>query len=90
MERYNGWEDPAWRDYYGMNDDDNYDEQYEDLDSVNGVLYALSYAAHYKAVRIINILDIEYILDSAYAAVYLLFVGRVVKIYLKSHNLTYS
>ena len=28
MERYNGWEDPAWRDYWGMNDDDNYDEDY--------------------------------------------------------------
>lgn len=30
MERYNGWEDPAWRDYWGMNDDDNYDEDYID------------------------------------------------------------
>ena len=30
MERYNGWEDPAWRDYYGMNNDDNYDEDYAD------------------------------------------------------------
>lgn len=30
MERYNGWEDPAWRDYWGMNDDDNYDEDYMD------------------------------------------------------------
>ena len=30
MEKYNGWEDPAWRDYWGMNDDDNYDEDYAD------------------------------------------------------------
>ena len=28
MERYNGWENPTWRNYYGMNDDDNYDEDY--------------------------------------------------------------
>ena len=30
MERYNGWEDPIWRDYWGMNDDDNYNEDYID------------------------------------------------------------
>ena len=28
MERYNGWENPAWRDYWGMNDEDDYDEDY--------------------------------------------------------------
>ena len=35
MERYNGWEDPAWRDYWGMNDDDNYDENYADEAAVD-------------------------------------------------------
>jgi len=30
MEKYNGWEDPAWRDYWGMNDEDDYDEDYID------------------------------------------------------------
>ena len=28
MERYNEWGEPAWRDSWGMNDDDNYDEDY--------------------------------------------------------------
>lgn len=30
MEKYNGCEDPAWRDYWGVNDDDNYDNNYID------------------------------------------------------------
>ena len=30
MEKYNGWEDPEWRDYWGMNDDDSYDDDYID------------------------------------------------------------
>lgn len=25
MEKYNGWEDPEWRDYWGMNDPDPWD-----------------------------------------------------------------
>lgn len=25
-EKYNGWEDPAWRDYWGMNDEDEPEE----------------------------------------------------------------
>ena len=50
MERYNGWEDPAWRDYWGMNDDDNYDEDYidegeeqimRDINRIDEVLAAL-------------------------------------------------
>lgn len=50
MERYNGWEDPIWRDYWGMNDDDNYDEDYidegeeqtmRDINRINEVLAAL-------------------------------------------------
>lgn len=30
MERYNGWEDPEWREYWGTDDEDSSDESYID------------------------------------------------------------
>lgn len=29
MEKYNGWEDPDWRKYWGVEDDDEYEEPEE-------------------------------------------------------------
>lgn len=29
-EKYNGYEDPAWKDYWGMNDDEEEEETWED------------------------------------------------------------